>query len=271
MWRVSPRRMRSGKDRLEGSDKEAFVNPTLLLHWHYLIFLVPFGLAAALLLLSSLKLGHRHGTHTAHAHSGAHANVGHGPAVHAQSGHAPAHASTGTQGHPAPAHGRHHIAKAARHGEGGNVLLALLGVGRAPLPMVIQAFFLVWGLSGCLTIQILLGDTPAPDLLRMLPVMGVAAGCGLVGARVAAELIARLMPQEETCVVSREGLYGLKGSVAFPVTETAGRIIVYDDFGSLHDETCRVTPGHPTIERGRQVMVMDRDASGYLLVEEVPD
>ena len=257
------------------------MNTSLLLHWHYLVFLVPFGLSAALLLLSALRVGHGHGHHAGHGHAvvhgasaaggmsrgvGGHSGATHGPAHGAA--HRPAHA--GAHG---SADGRHHGAdrSEARHAPQPNVLVALLGVGRAPLPMVVQAFFMVWGLSGCLAIQMMLGDTPYPSLLRMLPVMGIAAGCGLVGARIAAELIARLMPQEESSIVSREGLYGLKGSVAFPVTETGGRIMVYDDFGSLHDETCRVAPGHPPIERGRKVLVMDRDTRGYLLVEEVPD
>jgi len=137
--------------------------------------------------------------------------------------------------------------------------------------MVIQAFFLVWGLAGSFAIQLMLRNVTQPTLAQMVPIMGVAAGCGIVGARAASELISRLMPQDESSVVSREGLYGLKGKVAFPVTESGGRIMVYDDYGSLHDESCRVTPGHPPIEKGRRAMVMDRDASGYLLVEEVPE
>jgi hypothetical protein len=147
----------------------------------------------------------------------------------------------------------------------------LMGIGRAPLPMVVEAFFLIWGLAGCIALQSLLRDAPPPGIGPMLPIVGIAGATGLVGARLAAELMGRLIPDEETSVVSCEGLYGLKGSVAFPVTEAGGRIMVYDEFGSLHDESCRVAAGQPPIERGRRVMVMDRDPRGYLVVEEIPE
>lgn len=260
---------------------------SLLLHWHYLVFLVPFCVGALLLLLSSLRLGHHHGGHGGHGHA-----VGHAGPIHAGAGHASAsaHSSAGTHGgaahgpaHTAPHQAGRHVGGQARHhaqasktagkaaAQQPNVILALLGVGRAPLPMVIQAFCLVWGLSGIIAVQQLLRDNPSPSLAQALPAMGIAAGCGLVGARLVSELIARLMPEDETSVVSRNGLYGLKGSVAFPVTETGGRIMVYDDFGSLHDESCRVAPGHPPIDRGRKVLVMDCDARGNLLVEEIAE
>ena len=259
------------------------MNPAVLLNWHYLIFLVPCSLAALMLLLSSLHSGHRHGLDAGHGHVG----IGGHAAVHAGAGHhiaAASHGST-THGHVHPgAHdsARHHEA-ADRSGESDrrttgdhgatpmHTLLGILGIGRAPLPIIVEAFFLVWGLSGCLLNQILLKGVASPSLLQALPVMGIAAACGLVGARVVAEMLGRLMPQEESLVVSRQELYGLKGKVAFPVSETTGRIMVYDDHGSLHDESCRVAPGHPPIERGHKAMVLDRDARGNLVVEEIPE
>ena len=42
-------------------------------------------------------------------------------------------------------------------------------------------------------------------------------------------------------------------------------------FGTLHDETCRISPTHPPIAKGHRAMVMDRDAQGNLIVEEVND
>jgi hypothetical protein len=256
------------------------LNAAVLLHWHYLIFLVPFGLASLLLLLSSMRVGHGHGAHVGHGHAvghiAAHGHIGSGHAVaHTAAGHGPAHAASHVDAHHDTAADNHDTpeqrAAAKPVVPQTPVLLALLGAGRAPLPMVIEAFFMSWGMIGCIANQLLLKGVPSPELGQVLPAMGIAAGGGLVGARLAAELIARLMPGEESQIVSREGLYGLKGKVAFPVSETGGRIIVYDDFGSLHDETCRVVDGHPPIERGRRVLVMDRDSHGNLLVEEIPE
>jgi hypothetical protein len=44
---------------------------------------------------------------------------------------------------------------------------------------------------------------------------------------------------------------------------------VYDSFGTLHDEMCRIAPGQLTIEKGRQAIVLDMDTQGRLLVEEM--
>jgi hypothetical protein len=258
-----------------GVGKEGMpLNPGVLLQWHYSIFLAPFGLAAMLLLLSSLRLGH-HGAHAGHGHAAIHGAAGTHVAVpHSHGGNI-----AGT--HPAHHAGAHHSGGGVRHGHNGgrsgakesqptaSLLASLFGIGRAPLPMIVEAFFIVWGLAGCLANQFLLKNVLAPTLIQALPSIGIAAGAGLIGARLAVELIGRLMPEEESLIVSREGLFGLKGKVAFPVSEVGGRIIVYDDFGSLHDETCRVAPGHSSIERGKTVMVMDRDREGRLLVEEI--
>ena len=137
------------------------------------------------------------------------------------------------------------------------------------MPLVLEAFGLVWGLSGCVANQALLRGGGDPTLTQMLPVLSIATGSGFVGARFSAEIIARLLPQEETLVVSREGLYGLTGKVSYPVTEAGGRILVYDDHGSLHDESCRIAPGGIAIPRGHTAIVMDRNAQGVLVVEEI--
>lgn len=128
---------------------------------------------------------------------------------------------------------------------------------------------MVWGLCGYWANQIVV-QSANPTPAQMLPSLGIALGGGLIGARVAAEVISRMMPPDESQDVSHGGLFGMTGEVAFPVSETGGRILVYDEHGTLHDETCRVTPGTPAIGRGRRVMVVDMDNEGKLLVEEVP-
>lgn len=255
------------------------MNGTTLLQWHYLLFLLPFGLAGFLLLLSSLRLGHRHGGHgriSVHSGQGTHGSHS-ATAGHA---HAPGHAGTHSHHTGAARHAGHGKAAPVKNGGRGsremnatpaNVFLALTGVDRAPLPMVIESFCICWGLIGCVAHSWLLPHTPDPTLAQMLPVMGIALGGGLIGARGAAELIARLMPQDESQVVSRDSLFGLSGKVAFPVSETGGRILIYDNFGTLHDESCRVAPDHLPIAKGHRAMVMDRDAQGNLIVEEIPE
>lgn len=254
------------------------MNPALLLHWHYVIFLAPSIVSALLLIFSSVRLGH---------HTRGHAGRSAAPSARHSAGHVRSHAGSGSGSKHArsAAHGAKPAAKQAAgrhaskqsaqapHGHTGRslkeVAAALTGIDRAPLPLVLQAFGLVWGVSGCLANQALLPGIAEPTAAQLAPVLAIAGASGIIGARIAAEIIARALPQEETLAISRESLYGLTGKVAYPVSETSGRVMLYDDHGSLHDETCRVTPGSTAIERGRTVMVMDRDPKGYLIVEEI--
>jgi len=90
----------------------------------------------------------------------------------------------------------------------------------------------------------------------------------LLGTRGVAEVAARLLPKAETKVISRKALFGLAGRVLFTVTESSGRIRVYDEHNTMHDEPCRVTPGNPAIPKGQRARIVDIDAEGLLLVEE---
>ncbi len=251
------------------------MNATMLLQWHYLIFILPMGAAAVLLLLSSLRLGH-HSGHSGH----------HGPALH---GHAPAAHAAHAAPHTAPSgHGAHQTTttghgagsgRAAANGQkatdarphvtvSNHLVLNLTGANRAPLAMILEAFLLIWGVCGLWAHQLMIhSEQPSPQKIGLL--VGIALVGGVVGARVAASLIGRFMPQDETLIVSRNELIGLTGTVVFTASQTSGRIHIYDTFGTLHDETCRVAPGQLTIEKGRQAMVLDMDTQGRLLVEEM--
>lgn len=284
------------------------MNATTLLQWQYMIYLLPLGISALLLLLSSLKLGHRggHGPHLhGHASVGTHTHAVSAPASHSHVGAAPhapagatphgpanatgggARAGTHTQtgairqaapggGHP-KIHARLGKVEVNRHGPNReNVtistqfILQLTGADRAPLTMILELFCLVWGLCGYWANQYTL-HTSHPTFGQMLPSLAIALGGGIIGARLGAEVIARIMPPDESQDVSRDGLFGLTGRIAFPVSAAAGRIHIYDEHGTLHDENCRVAPGHEEIARGRTALVVDMDPQGFLLVEEVPE
>ena len=272
-------------------------NATMLLHWDYLIFLLPMGIAAILLLLSSLRLGH-HGGHGGH-HT-------HGPAPHVATHSAPhvaphsaphvaPHSAPHVAPHSAPhvaPHSAPHVAhppsvanhaaqpdgtgRAVRLGTeprphitvSNHLVLNLTGANRAPLAMILEAFLLIWGVCGLWAHQLMAhADQPSPRQIGLL--VSIALVGGVVGARIAASLIGRFMPQDETLIVSRNELIGLTGTIVFATGETSGRIHVYDGYGTLHDEMCRIAPGHLKIEKGRQAIVLDMDTQGRFLVEEM--
>lgn len=246
-----------------------------LLSWYYIVFWLPMLASALLILLSSLRLGHHHGVrHSGPGHAGGHMRV----AAHSGAGHGQ-HGAGGI---------RHHTVAAARHAGAGraaknneaaqitashhygqdNSFLGMLGAGKAPLPIVLQSFFLFWGFFGFWADRLFI-QGPDAAAYRALPSLGIALVAGVLGARGTAELVARILPTDETAVMSREGLFGLTGEITFPVTETAGRIFVYDEYGTLHDESCRVASGHPAIEKGHKAIVLDCDQKGHLIVKEI--
>ena len=149
-----------------------------------------------------------------------------------------------------------------------NFILYLTGLDRAPVLLLAEAFALFWGIAGLLSNQYLLRSAePTPrEILRSLLVAGIA---GIIGARVTAEIIKRYLPHDESLDQSRSSLFGLVGSVAFSATESTGRIHIYDQYGSLHDESCRIRAGQAAIERGAHAIVLDIDSDGKLIVEEV--
>lgn len=245
----------------------------LLLEWHYAIFFVPLVVAGVLLLLSAVKVGHRHSGpgraagHHAHA-AAAHPHAGAAGSRHA---HAPApHATAaGRASGPHPAVIRHGLRDRAGGVFHSGVLLSALGIDRAPAAMVLSSFCVAWGVVGCWANELFL-KTSAPSLSQMAPSLAAAAIGGAVGARLTAELAGRILPADDSYAVSRNALFGLIGEVVFPVTGTSGRIHVYDEHGTLHDEACRAAPGCPEIEKGRRAMIIDVDVNGRLCVEEMP-
>lgn len=249
----------------------------LLTKWYYLIFLLPLGVSALLLLLSSVRMGHHSGVHGGHSAHGGHGTTGgHRGAVpgHASSGHPGAHAlQSHTVSHPGASHGHrgHQSGDSTQHNlaSPAGLLLRMMGVGRAPLPMVLEAFFMAWGFCGFVANELFL-HTSAPTLLHLAPSFGFGLVGGVIGARLTAEMMARLMPPDESLAVSQQGLFGLTGIVTFPVSARSGRIHIYDEHGTLHDEMCRIAPGHLTIEKGHTALVVDTDPQGLLIVEEIP-
>jgi membrane protein implicated in regulation of membrane protease activity len=86
------------------------------------------------------------------------------------------------------------------------------------------------------------------------------------------EIAAHLIPQEESSAVSVEDLVGLFGTVVYPVSDTEGRIHVFDAFRTLHVEPAHVAPGAASIAKGTSVKVTAISPDGdYLIVTPADD
>ncbi|HLI47336.1 MAG TPA: hypothetical protein VKV18_01415 [Chthonomonas sp.] len=269
-----------------------------LLQWQTLVFLLPFSISALLLLLASLRLGH-HGGH----HAGGHAMFGHAHDVGTAVGHHAAgpgvgshtisHQETASPIAPTGIGHQHHGAlmgikhlhwphlqahPSSHHGPGQGrsqetavlvspLLLRVTGFGSASPLILFELFCLMWGLLG-LWARYYLVPIENPSLSQMVLPLLVAFLGGLLGMRLGVALLVRLIPKEESLDVSRNHLLGLTGTIAFTATETQGRIQVYDAYGTLHDERCRVARAGEVIPKGRTALITDIAPDGCLLVEE---
>ncbi|HET6384158.1 MAG TPA: hypothetical protein VFJ58_12265 [Armatimonadota bacterium] len=277
------------------------------LEWYYVIYWLPFGLATGILLVSSLGGRHGSHSHDGHnagaghtlSHAGhslkiggghapaAHsaprgmpvrsAPAGHGAATHGAAAHSAASPSAARSGPVTPGpHGvqagvRIYNAQTGREFEAhlhvGYGILGFFGFGRAPLTILIGSLMIGWGLAGIIATQAFQADFKAPDRF-ILPALAVAIVGAILFTKLLGELFARFMVEDETYAIHREDLVGLTGTVVYPVSETGGRIHVFDQFHTLHVEPARIRSGSAGAEKGAEVLVIGLDPEKkYLLVD----
>lgn len=151
-------------------------------------------------------------------------------------------------------HGGHASAHAARAEPGALMSgLMFLGVGRAPMMMVLQVLLLLWGVIGTL-LHLALGVTGPASLLWSAP---VTLCLSMVGTRSFAQLFARLFKPHETASLKRGQIVGRTGRVVFPVTEGEGTVHVRDQHGTLH--RLRARAAHGSLETGDEIIVLGYD------------
>jgi membrane protein implicated in regulation of membrane protease activity len=136
--------------------------------------------------------------------------------------------------------------------------LVFLGVGRAPLMMVVQVLLLLWGVIGWSLHQTFSAQGPLA-LAWSIPttlIMSVA------GTRAFASLFGRFFRPHESRSVRRDQLVGRSARVVFAVTTDAGTIHARDQHGTLHRVRARVREGR--LEPGREVVITGYDATQAL-------
>ena len=225
----------------------------VLLQVRYLIFLLPLGVSVFLLIASMLFSGgddDNAGDGSDGAEGGA--ESGGGDFDGGDAGGDGDFDGDGTGDGDSDGDGHHHSATT-----------------RTPRSLLLNGFSLAWGVFGMGANQVFFPQASEPGIGKFWPVLVVALFGGLAGAWAMKQFASRLMPGVQTQTVSRDALFGLTGTVLFAVSQTGGRIRVYDEFGSMHDESCRVAANVPAIAKGKRARIADRDAAGRLLVEEV--
>ncbi len=209
-----------------------------LLEWQNLIFIVPILLATVYLLVMAMGLGF--GEHVGDASIDAHGDVDLADGADAGDVHDAADSPPG-------------LAAA----------LSILGIGRAPLSLLMVSLCFTWGVSGLIAGALLGAGEPWKSI-----VIASFFGIGLTG-RIAGG-VARLLPSVASYHTPARELVGLLGDVLFRVTADAGAVRVRDDRDTLRDVSARVAPGAPSIPAGGRVLLMSYDAATQsFLVEPV--
>jgi hypothetical protein len=175
-------------------------------------------------------------------------------------------------------HGLPHAASADTSGDGHDAhggiaaVLELLGVGRAPLAIVLPTFWLIWSFIG-FVVNTLLHSLIEAQSAYVLVSIALAAGSALFVTGVVARALYRVMPRTETYGVETEDLVGSLGVAGYPgVSSRFGEARIYDKHGNQHIVTCRLRKDGATIQTGETVLLVDYDrAHRVFLVDPYDD
>ncbi len=208
--------------------------------WWNLIFLVPFGLGLALVLLSVMGAARHGGSHHGAHHHGAHPHRAHHHG------------------------GRHHTHHTIRHTARGS---RAAHTPTIPPFMLLQNFCLFWGVCGWTANQIVIAEiTPTVELVVVSATIALAGGLLLTAG--ISSVLARFTPVDESYAAVKTELEGRVGETITPITQRQGFVYARDVAGTLHKLPARTKPGTADMARGQAALVVAYDSENdYYLVK----
>jgi membrane protein implicated in regulation of membrane protease activity len=159
----------------------------------------------------------------------------------------------GVPGEASSLEGAHLSSEHEGDGHGLGSALLFLGVGRAPLTLVLQCLLLLWGAVG-LAIHLSVGNGGPGWLLLSVPLSLVGS---MLGTRALALAFSRLYRAAGTSALSRSEFVGTTGRVVYPVSTEEGTIHFRDPHGTLH--RVRARSERERIEAGQDVIIVGYD------------
>lgn len=145
----------------------------------------------------------------------------------------------------------------------GHGLLAGLGVGKVPLSILWQTYAVAFGLTG------ILGNTIYLSYARALPpttlawTLPVALVLGYLVTRRLGRVLARVAADPRHEATSRKELVGHTGVViSSKISSEFGEVRLKDKTGHVLRIICRTRDSEPTIAEGREVVIVEYDATG---------
>lgn len=138
-------------------------------------------------------------------------------------------------------------------------VLSLVGIGRAPLSLLLISFSFLWGLIGWLANGVFRTFIDSPAIF-IWPSVALALVGAIFFTRLLANGLHRFLPATETYAISNRQLVGRLASVRLAVSERNGTAQLYDDQGRLHEVPVRVLPGEDPIPAQSTVILWRYDA-----------
>lgn len=225
------------------------------LQWWNVVYLAPLAISLIWILASAMGC-----MHVGHAGVGGGHSTGHGFGHIHGTGH-----SHGTgHGHSGHAHNSAHGHNSQGSGFSQKVM-DILGIGQAPITLLLGIFMFCWGACGMTMNQLFSGAGKYP-LVYIWPSMIITFAVSFTVTRAMAALVARLLPAEETFGVSRRELIGLTGKAVFTISAKGGTIDIHDRYGTVHREQAKTGEADIDVMSGTEALVLDYDDSDHKFI-----
>ncbi|MBN1488625.1 MAG: DUF1449 family protein [Phycisphaerae bacterium] len=128
------------------------------------------------------------------------------------------------------------------------------GLGRVPISAILMTLFYTVGITGWMAAAIL-APRYASERSLFLTSLAIALVVGLVIMRLVTGLLAKYMPAVLTSALREPQLVGLTGEAKLPINERFGRVMIKDQYGTLHTVNCKVPPGVEPIAKGARIVL----------------
>jgi membrane protein implicated in regulation of membrane protease activity len=141
-------------------------------------------------------------------------------------------------------------------------VLKFLGVGQAPVTMIVLLLVGGFGLSGWIANWFIVGALPLYPGWAMVGVVAGALLASVLFTSRTARLISRAIPAFSSTAISASQLVSRRGRVAsLQVDDAYGQVKIRDSAGTLITVFAKVDPGKPPIPRDSEVYLVDYDVA----------
>lgn len=151
-------------------------------------------------------------------------------------------------------------------------LARTLHVQNIPPLMLMQNFFLFWGIFGWAANQFFSKGLHEPAQF-IVPSLLATCSASLIMTLAISAVMSRYTPGDETFAVTKTELEGTIGEAVAPITDHTGSVYARDAAGTLHHLPCRIRPDGSPVQRGEQVLVVEYNPEGdfYWVKSWAPD